>query len=237
MGVNKIVGCLIARFPSAADWGNPSVMRQERDQPVLIVGPAVRSPRFPDRLRLPLAFDADRLAQDLAQLSSREWIRHYVRQNYDGDWSVVPLRGPAGETHPIRMINADPTARAFVDTPLLQGCEYFRQMLAAFECPLRVVRLMRLTPGSRIKEHADLDLSFEDGIVRIHVPVTTNPGVEFYLNGSRVALEAGSAWYLRLSDPHSVFNGGSADRVHMVIDADVNGWVEALLDTALRLAS
>jgi hypothetical protein len=122
-------------------------MRQERDQPVLIVGPAVRSPRFPDRLRLPLAFDADRLVQDLAQLSSREWIRHYVRQNYDGDWSVVPLRGPAGETHPIRMINADPTARAFVDTPLLEGCEYFRQVLAAFECPLRVVRLMRLTPG------------------------------------------------------------------------------------------
>jgi hypothetical protein len=212
-------------------------MRQERDQPIVIVGPVARPARFPDRLRLPLAFDPDRLARDLAQLSSREWIRHYVRQNYDGDWSVVPLRGPAGETHPIRMINADPTARAFVDTPLLQACEYFRQVLAGFECPLRVVRLMRLTPGSRIKEHTDLDLSFEDGIVRIHIPVVTNANVEFYLNGARVALEAGSAWYLRLSDPHSVVNGGSADRVHMVIDANVNGWVEGLFDTALRQAS
>jgi hypothetical protein len=212
-------------------------MRQERDQPIVIVGPVARPARFPDRLRLPLAFDPDRLARDLAQLSSREWIRHYVRQNYDGDWSVVPLRGPAGETHPIRMINADPTARAFVDTPLLQACEYFRQVLAAFECPLRVVRLMRLTPGSRIKEHTDLDLSFEDGIVRIHIPVVTNPDVEFCLNGSRLALEAGSAWYLRLSDPHSVVNGGSADRVHMVIDANVNGWVEALFDAAVRDAS
>jgi Aspartyl/Asparaginyl beta-hydroxylase len=212
-------------------------MRQERDQPIVIVGPVARPPRFPDRLRLPLAFDPDRLARDLAQLSSREWIRHYVRQHYDGDWSVVALRSPAGETHPIRMINADPTARAFVDTPLLQGCEYFRQALAAFECPLRVVRLMRLTPGSRIKEHTDLDLSFEDGIVRIHIPVVTNADVEFCLNGSRLALEAGSAWYLRLSDPHSVFNGGTVDRVHMVIDANVNGWVEALFDSTLRLAS
>ena len=212
-------------------------MRQERDHSVSVVGQVAKPPRFPDRLRLPLAFDPDRLAADLAQLSSREWVQHYVRQNYDGDWSVVPLRSPAGETHPIRMINADPTARAFVDTPLLRGCDYFRQVLAAFECPLRVVRLMRLTPGSRIKEHTDLDLSFEDGMVRVHIPVTTNPQVEFHLNGSRVVLAAGSAWYLRLSDPHRVFNGGSADRVHLVIDADVNGWVEALFETALREAS
>lgn len=192
---------------------------------------------LPDRLRLPFDFEPALLARDLEGLRAVDWIKHYVQQNYDGDWSVIPLRGPAGETHPIRMIYADPTARAFVDTPLLEGCEYFQEVLAAFECPLRAVRLMRLTPGSRIKEHTDLDLSFEDGIVRIHVPVTTNPGVEFYLNGSRVALEAGSAWYLRLSDPHSVVNGGSADRVHMVIDANVNGWVEGLFDTALRQAS
>jgi hypothetical protein len=52
-----------------------------------------------------------------------------------------------------------------------------------------------------------------------------------------VVLEAGSAWYLRLSDPHTVFNGGGADRVHMVIDADVNDWVEALFDSALRQSS
>lgn len=224
-------------FRHPADWDNDNGMRQERDQAALFVTQVARMPRFPDRLRLPLAFDPGRLARDLARLSSDEWIRHYVRQNYEGDWSVVPLRSPAGETHPIRMINADPTARAFVDTPLLLACDYFREVLAAFECPLRVVRLMRLTPGSRIKEHTDLDLSFEDGLVRIHIPVTTNADVEFRLNGSRVVLEAGSAWYLRLSDPHTVFNGGSADRVHLVIDANVNGWVEALFDSALQQPS
>jgi quercetin dioxygenase-like cupin family protein len=213
------------------------MIREEPDHPVLLPGPASRAPRFPDRLRLPLTFDPDLLARDLDRLSSREWIRHYVRQNYDGDWSIVALRSPAGETHPIRMIYADPTARSFVDTPLLQGCDYFRRVLDTFECPLRVVRLMRLTPGSRIKEHTDLDLSFEDGMVRVHIPVTTNPEVEFQLNGSRVVLAAGSAWYLRLSDPHSVANRGSADRVHLVVDADVNAWVEALFEAAMRSSS
>ena len=200
----------------------------------VVYGPVVAPPRFPDRLRLPLTFDPGLLARDLDCVSSAGWIRHYVRQNYEGDWSVIPLRCPAGETHPIRMIGASPAARSFVDMPLLEGCGYFRQVLDSFECPLRTVRLMRLAPGSRIKEHTDVDLSFEDGTVRVHIPIATNDGVEFYLNRSRVILDAGSAWYLRLSDPHSVVNRGSAARVHMVIDANVNEWVEALFESAAR---
>jgi len=93
---------------------------------------------------------------------------------------------------------------------------------------------MRLTPGSRIKEHTDLELSIEEGTARIHVPVTTNAGVEFYLNRSRIVMPAGSAWYLRLSDPHSVYNKGDTDRVHMVIDLGVNDWVKAALELAAR---
>jgi hypothetical protein len=212
------------------------VLDEQRFEAGSLQGPCGVAPRFPDRLLLPLAFDAGLLARDLEILSSGTWTRHYVRQNYDGDWSVIPLRSPAGETHPSRMIYADPGARAFVATPYLERCPYFRQILDSFQCPLRVVRLMRLTPGSLIKEHTDVDLSFEDGMVRIHIPITTNDGVEFHLNRSRVVLDAGSAWYLRLSDPHSVANRGSADRVHMVVDANVNDWVEALFESALRQA-
>jgi Aspartyl/Asparaginyl beta-hydroxylase len=190
--------------------------------------------RFPDRLLLPLVFDPALLARDLHSLSSQGWIRHFVKQNYDGDWSAIPLRSPADAVHPVRQIYSDPTCRSFVDTPMLQSCGYFRQVLDSFACPLRVVRLMRLTPGSIIKEHTDHELSFEEGSVRIHVPVTTNDGVEFYLNGSRVVLHAGSCWYLRLSDPHSVRNLGNCDRVHMVIDAMVNDWLTAVFEQAAR---
>ncbi len=184
---------------------------------------------LPDRLKLPLSFDPDRLAGDLACLIGFGWTSHFVQQNYEGDWSVIPLRGSAGATHPVTMIYADPMAEAFEDTPMLLACPYFQQVLASFACPLHHVRLMRLTPGSTIKEHTDLDLVYEDGKVRIHISVTTNPGVEFHLNRSRVAMEAGSVWYLRLSDPHSVVNRGDTDRVHLVIDAPVNDWIESLL--------
>jgi Aspartyl/Asparaginyl beta-hydroxylase len=186
--------------------------------------------QFPDRLRLPLSFDPGLLASDLRSLISVEWIDHFVKQNYDGNWSVIPLRGTAGARHPVMMIYSDPTATAFEDTPMLASCPYFREVLAAFRCPLRAVRLMRLTPGSRIKEHTDLELGIEHGTARIHIPVATNEDVEFYLNGSRVVMAAGSAWYLRLSDPHSVYNKGAGERVHLVIDADVNDWMLTLFE-------
>lgn len=190
--------------------------------------------RFPDRLRLPLDFEPDRLAADMAAIASAGWIAHFVTQNYDGDWSVIPLRGPAGARHPIRMIYSDPNCTEFADTPMLAAAPYLREVLAAFACPLLAVRLMRLAPGSLIKEHRDHDLRFEDGTVRIHVPVVTNDGVDFRLNGTRCVMPAGSSWYLRLSDPHSVANRGPSDRVHLVIDATVNGWIEALLARAAR---
>jgi hypothetical protein len=177
-----------------------------------------------------MAFDPEPLARDLAGLDG--WIAHFVQQNYDGDWSVLPLRGTAGAKHPVMAIYPDPTATSFEDTPLLARCPNIAAALARFECPLHFVRLMRLTPGSVIKEHRDLDLDAENGMVRLHLPIVTNPQVVFEVNRRPVALEPGSVWYLRLSDPHRVSNNGTADRVHLVIDAPLNDWLGRMLQRA-----
>ena len=184
---------------------------------------------FPDRVRLPLAFDPPRLAPDFAALDGSSWVAHFVKQNYDGDWSALPLRAPAGATHPIQMIYSPPGVTEFVDTPFLERTPYFTQAIAAFRCPVLSVRLMRLAPGSTIKEHRDNDLAAEEGVARIHVPVVTNEGVEFYLNRRLVRMLPGEAWYLRLADLHSVVNRGDADRVHLVIDVEVNDWLAEML--------
>lgn len=187
-----------------------------------------------DRLRLPFTFDPERLRKDLSRIEPNDWVEHFVRQNYEGDWSVVPLRGPCGAEHPVMMIYSDPTCTEFCDTPFLRRSPYFRQVLAAFECDLDAVRLMRLAPGSRIKEHRDHDLSYEDGVVRLHIPVLSHPDVEFLPNGEPVQMREGECWYLRLCDPHRVTNGGRRDRVHMVIDARLDDWLRTTLKTAER---
>jgi hypothetical protein len=190
---------------------------------------------FPDRLRLPLRFDAARLERDLHAAERQAWTPHFVPDNYAGDWSAIPLRSTAGATHPIMMIYSDPSCRDFVDAPILESCPAFKEALAAFACPVLSARLMRLGPGSLIREHRDHDLSFEQGVARLHIPVATNPDVVFSLNGAPVALEAGSCWYLRLSDPHSVVNGGASARVHLVIDVLVDAWLESRFLRAMEL--
>jgi len=187
---------------------------------------------LPDRLRLPFNFDPCLLVRDLRSLTSVEWIDHFVKQNYDGHWSALPLRAQAGATHPIMMVYSNPTATAFEDAPLLARMPYIRQALKELACPVQCVRLMRLAPGSVIKEHRDDDLAVEFGTARLHIPITTNPDVDFRLNGTRIVMEPGSVWYLRLSDPHSVANRGDDDRVHLVIDAVANDWLKITLERA-----
>ncbi len=184
-----------------------------------------RDVKMRDRVKLDLTFDPDLLQADLRRLRPSDWIDHFVKQNYDGNWSVVPLRGPANATHPVMMIYSDPACTQFTDTPFLNDTLYLRTVLAHCQCPLQAVRLMKLSPGSRIKEHTDHDLAAEHGVARLHIPVVTDDNVDFRLNGTPVVMKAGECWYLRLSDPHSVENKSTLERVHLVIDAEVNDWL------------
>jgi len=183
---------------------------------------------IPAQVRLPFAFDPAPLVADLARLGPEDWIAQPITTNYEGGWDIVPLRAAAGETHPLRLVYADPAAAHFADTQWLDRLPAFRAALGRFRCPLRSVRLMRLTPGSTIREHVD-DLDAEVGNLRLHVPVTTSGGVDFRLGGRRVAMAPGSVWYLRLSDPHQVANRGETDRIHLVLDATVNPWLARML--------
>ncbi len=184
---------------------------------------------WPDRIRLPFAFDPAQLAEEAAALGADAWTAHFVPQNYEGEWSALPLRARAGATHPVMMIYSDPGATDFVDTPLLARAPRLAAAIAAFRCPVHAARLMRLAPGSTIKEHRDHDLDAALGRARIHVPIATNSDVEFLLNGTRVEMAAGEAWYLRLADPHAVFNRSESARIHLVIDVMVDDWLAGRL--------
>jgi hypothetical protein len=181
-------------------------------------------------LLLPLRFDAMALQGELEAAARRTWTPHFNVTFYAGDWSGLVLRGPteAGSLYAGRAGGSD----TFVDQEILNTCAYFRHVMASFQCPLKSVRLLRLTPGSVIREHSDPDLGYEEGEIRIHVPVRTNPGVEFFLAGERIWMDEGEAWYLDLSKPHRVQNLGDSDRVHLVLDCQLNDWLRAMLESA-----
>lgn len=182
--------------------------------------------------RLPWEVDAARLRADVAGLSSEDWVPHFNTASYEGDWSGAALRSVGGQ--PGRLYPDPAAGTVFADTPLLARCAGARALLGRLRCPLLAVRFLRLGPGSRIREHRDLNLGFEDGEVRIHVPVSTDPAVEFLLGGERVDMRAGEAWYLNLNLPHAVVNAGATPRVHLVVDCVVDDWLASELGRALR---
>lgn len=80
--------------------------------------------RFPDRLRLLPDFEPHPLAADLTAVEKAGWTAHFVKQNRDGEWSAIALRGEKGETHWVRLIYSDPGYRDFADTPLLAATRF-----------------------------------------------------------------------------------------------------------------
>lgn len=197
---------------------------------------------WPDRVKLPFAFDPARLEAALAtveDMNETEWTDHFVTRNYEGRWAVIALRAPAGtETqHPILQVVSHPGVTEFADTAVTARAPYFREVLDTLGFPLGAARLMRLDPGSVILTHRDADLDAELGWARLHIPIRTNPGVEFLVNDRPVVMKPGECWYLRLSDPHSVRNDGAEPRVHLVIDAPAGHELRSAIARGIQTAA
>lgn len=184
-------------------------------------------------LQFPFRFDPVLLQRDLDSLSGQQWAPHFNSTMYEGDWSALPLRSIGGESG---QIFPDPEATNFAPTKVLGQTPYFQEVLDSFQCPLLAARLLRLRAGSRIREHRDYKLAFEDGEIRVHIPIHTNDLVDFRINGRRVILREGECWYVNTSLPHSVANGGEADRIHLVIDCRVDDWLKSFFPSESSLA-
>jgi hypothetical protein len=177
-------------------------------------------------LKLPFSFDSERLRSELSLVQPDEWIPHQNKRHYDGQWSGAALRSIGGAKD--NLVPDASTIDAFQATPLLGRCRYFQDVLATFRCPLQSVRLLRLHAGSSIAEHVDHALDFEDGEVRLHIPIVTNDAVRFYVDAARVIMAPGECWYTNVNLPHSVENGSTTDRIHLVLDCRVDSWLRDL---------
>lgn len=175
-------------------------------------------------LQLPFSFDVTALQEETERLAREHWQLHYQTKHYSGDWSAIPLRSVEGATDNIMV--APQEDAVYKDTILLDQCPALKNVMQQFHCPLLAVRLLKLSSGAEIKEHRDRELYYEKGEVRIHIPIITHENVEFYLDKERVQPKEGECWYMNFNLPHAIINNSPVDRIHLVIDAQVNDWVK-----------
>jgi mannose-6-phosphate isomerase-like protein (cupin superfamily) len=188
----------------------------------------------PDRLRLDLPVDADSLVADVETLPAEAWVPHFNTRQYSGDWSGVPLRMVGGR--PDRLFPEPGSDAPPTDTPWLAQCPGAWHFLASLDCPVLSARFLRLGVGAEVTEHRDNRLGYADGEVRLHVPVTTGPGASFRLAGSEVVMRPGECWYVDVNEPHAVANRGTAARVHLVVDARLDQWLDQVFQRSLAPA-
>ena len=180
--------------------------------------------------RLPFFFDPAGLRADLERIEAGEWIAHFNQQDYEGEWSSVALRARGGRTSDIVPMGG---VEEYEDTPLATRCPHLKAAMDAFKLPKKSVRLLRLHAGSKVREHRDPDLGLDGGELRIHVPVATSDDVEFVVASRKLVMREGEVWYIDFSQPHRIDNRGTSDRIHLVIDGEVNDWALNLLERGL----
>jgi hypothetical protein len=180
-------------------------------------------------LKLPFFFDADKIAAEINMLGKADWLPHYQKLQYEGEWTAIPLRSMDGKTDNIYISPfKDPE---YADIVYLSQCPYIKTVLSAFKFPLQAVRLLKLNAGAIIKPHRDAGLQFEQGEIRIHIPVITHDEVEFYLDNERIFPKPGECWYMNFNLLHHINNKSKTNRTHLVIDGLVNDWVKDIFES------
>ncbi len=201
--------------------------------------------------QMPVACLADEARTALAAISrvAPAFEQHYSTYNKAGSWSALALRGfgglpgfiikPAEMSRKWKEEHPDEIQYKCVDTPLRAQLRPLEALIAAIPGPKERIRLMKLAPGGgELLRHADItdpDAGVRPGrLMRIHIPLLTNPGVRFcqwLLDGSRkeASMGVGEAWYLDTRKPHTAINGGETERIHLVMDVGSNAKLLSLI--------
>ena len=168
-------------------------------------------------MRLPIRFDAEALEREVKALPTAAWVPHPT--GFPGN-EAVRLITPGGEP-------TDAFEGPMAPTEHLAACPYIMEIMA------RARRSMGTKPADgpcgrapKCPPHVDSHYYWRTHL-RIHIPVITNPGVEFTCGGETVHMAAGECWVFDSFRGHEVHNRGSEQRVHLVLDT----WTAAACGT------
>lgn len=159
-------------------------------------------------IQLPLLFDAQALAAEIAALGEDCWRPH--PQGYPGN-SMLPLVA----------VDGDPADERFAGvmrpTPYLAHCPYLGQVMGSLGVVVGRSRLMRLSGHAEVTLHVDQGYYWAERM-RVHVPIVTQPTVRFDCGDASVHMAAGECWIFDTWRKHRVLNDAEAARIHLVVD-------------------
>ncbi len=181
--------------------------------------------------KIKLSFDSV-LLNDALNKQKEEWWRAHEGPYHDGGWESISIWAPNGNLFEQRSFGGP-----FGKTVAALVSPYFWKVAEEFNCEKSRVRLMRLKSGSRIFRHSDPLHEISADLARFHIPIITNPQVQFMVNDRHLTMLPGEVWHIDARFPHEVHNFGKSHRVHLVLDLLRNSALDSLLRAADSVGS
>jgi hypothetical protein len=179
--------------------------------------------------KLPAAYDQQMLRDDLQQvLTHYEMVGHFAKEDYDGGWNAIGLVSADGNPQELKR------GETYSKTPVLKYAPYIEYIIDNLPSQKQRVRLMRLEKKKNIFWHFDAGENMDGSVARLHIPVVTNENVEFQICHQNMRWNAGEFWYGDFSFPHRLRNGGEEDRVHLVIDLEINEFLRSTFPKRMK---
>lgn len=143
--------------------------------------------------------------------------RNYVVEDLAHDVSAIPSAAwrdlpYSREWREVKLVH-DRLART--DVEQLESVSRIVETLT--KSPMDVT-LTLLRAGGWTKTHRDISGGGVFGVIRFHIPILTPPGAEMKVSGRTLVPRAGELWILDTTYRHAVYNKGTADRIHLIVD-------------------
>lgn len=180
--------------------------------------------------RFPIKFDVEKMRQEYDLLKDENWLGHYD-PTLSREWKAILLVSLNGETVDEESQRGADDYTLMKRTQISSKLPYFSEILDAFQCRQGRVRILKLAPGAGINMHRDIRheaANIAVGRVRLHIPIYTNDKVTFFVGGEKIKMLPGRLYYVNFSKLHYVRNDGDTDRLHLVLDLEVNDWLRSI---------
>ncbi len=172
-------------------------------------------------LKLPVRFDVAALKAEVAELPASAWVPHAT--GFPGN-EAVRLVTVGGQP-------TDAFDGPMKPTEYLADCPYVQEIMAELGGVWGRSRFMGLGVGAEVPEHIDVHYHWRTHL-RIHIPVFTNPQVEFTCGGETIHMAGAECWLFDSFRWHEVHNRGDEKRTHLVLDTVITDALWTMIDDA-----
>jgi|TARA_B110000037_G_scaffold89088_1_gene105495 hypothetical protein len=166
--------------------------------------------------------DLEKIKSEYLNILKTEKFLNHSSGAFDGGWGAIGLITYGGDPYTDMVKNES----KLLPTRLLNSCDYIKELLDRIPGKKDRVRFMEVKPNTHVFWHYDNNETIDDldyqKNARLHLPIITSDKVELKICNQNTRWKAGKLYYGDFSFPHSIFNGSDINRIHLIIDVNIN---------------